>query len=403
MANIFFYFVLFVGFFLPTNSNMYMPLSGALLKVNEFAFLLLPILNRFCKSKAPRFTINRQLKRYILLYLFIVLLIEFFFKPFVFGQSLLDSLKGFRLGLPLYSSLIILYHGLRADIKKVWRILLWAIGFSVVISFLSIFIRLPIYYGMEGEDVLEFLSGRIMNSNSSFGIIGLYLLFKDKDKWYNRGKLVRYVSVLSVVALIVNFNRTYLALMVLEIVWLTYKTFSFKTLVKSVLYGSIFISSVILAYNKSPIIQNQVDKRILSIIQGSTSLQQSTIDNNRDQIYEGIQNKIKEGYWAIGLPYNEAIFYKKDKIFGGLRPMNITDTSPINIILRFGILTFIVISLIYLNMFKRTDSLLFKTTLFIYSLAALNLDALFRHNSVLFLIILYSITTLINEKSYTYR
>lgn len=371
---------------------MYIPLPGVLFKVNEFAFLLLPILNIFCSSKVPKYRVNRRLRKYILLYLFLVVLMEFFFKPLVFNQSFVDSFKGFRIGLPFYSSLILLYNGIRADIKKVWQIILYAIGCSVLLSVLSIFIRLPIYYGMEGEDVLEFLNGRIMNSNSSFGVVGLYLLFRDKDKWYNQGKLVKYVAIMSVIALIINFNRTYLALLVLETLWLLYKTFSIKIFKTSVLYGLLFVGGAIFAYNKSPLIQKQVDKRILSIVQGTATLEESTIENNRDKIYEGIQERIKEGYWVIGMPYNQPIFYKNDRVTGGVLGLRTTDISFINILLRYGIICLLLAVLIYREIYKVNNALLVKVILVIYALASLNLDALFIHNSVFFLFIIFLLT-----------
>jgi len=65
LFNYLFYVFLFVGFFLPTNSNFYIPLSGVLLKINELAFLLLPFINILCTSKSQvRFKVFR-LKRNI--------------------------------------------------------------------------------------------------------------------------------------------------------------------------------------------------------------------------------------------------------------------------------------------------------------------------------------------------
>src|SRR5690606_28811875 len=154
---------------------------------------------------------------------------------------------------------------------------------------------------------LSFFQGRIINSNASFGVIGLYLLFADKNKWYNQGKLVKIVSILSIVALILTFNRTYLALIVLEFLYLAYKTFSAKTFYKILFYPLLLISIGYFFYTTFDVVQRQIDKRILSIVFQETTLAESTIENNRDQIYDGIEKRLKEGYWVIGLPYNVGI------------------------------------------------------------------------------------------------
>lgn len=385
LANFIFYILLFIGFFLPTNSNMYIPLPGVLLKVNELAFLLLPIVNLFCTSKNIRYKLDRKVFKYIILYLFIVFITEFLFKPIVFNQSFGDSFKAFRLGLPLYSSLLLLLFGIKADIRIVWKVLLYAIGCSVILSLLSLYISLPIYYNMEDEDILAVFQGRIMNSNAAFGIIGLYLLFTDKNKWYNRGKLVKYVSILSIIALLLAFNRTYLALLVLEFIYLSYKTFSLRTFYKILLYPLLFMGITFFAYNSFDAVQRQIDKRILSIVYSETTIAESTIEDNRDFIYEGIENRFKEGYWIIGLPYDVPIFEGYSARRGDYKASK-TDVSFVNIILRYGALPFVffIFLLLRLNKMKYVPFII----LLVYVLASLNLDALFNHNSIFFLIIL---------------
>lgn len=384
LANIVFYLLLFIGFFLPTNTNMYIPLSGILLKVNELAFLLLPLVNLFCTSNYKRFKIGKKLSNPILLYLVLVLITEFVFKPLFLGQSFGGSFKTFRIGLPLFSSLFLLYSGIRANVKIVWKVLLVAVGISVLLSILSIFINLPIYYEMEGENVLAMFKGRVINSNASFGVIGLYLLFKDKDQWYNQGRLVKIVSVLSVIALIISFNRTYLALLVLEFLYLALKTFSRRTFTKALLYPIIFFGIAFYSYNNFDIVQRQIDKRILSIVFQETSLAESTINDNRDQIYEGIERRIDEGYWVIGLPYNSEIF-KMYKLAGGEYRARKTDISIVNILLRYGFLPLLFfLGLLYRIQKKKYVPFII---LAIYVLASLNTDALFGQNSILFLIL----------------
>lgn len=398
LANFIFYILLFVGFFLPTNSNMYIPLPGVLLKVNELAFLLLPIVNIFCTSRSNKVKLDRKLLRYIILYLLVVLITEFVFKPIAFNQSLEDSFKAFRIGIPFFSSMILLYQGINANIKIVWNVLLYSIGVSIVLSILSMYINLPIYYNMDDEDILKLTMGRIMNSNAPFGIIGLYFLFQDKDKWYNRGRLVKIVYILSVIALVLTFNRTYLALLVLEFLYLARKILSFKSFFKILLYPMLIFLVTFFVYQNNETIQKQIDNRILSIIFQENSLKESTIDGNRDMIYDGVLQKIDEGYWVLGLPYDEPIYINTSIYLKYSVPMSITDTSVANVLLRYGLVALILFCLIYnyiYRIFIKHANL--KIILIAYFLASLNLDSLFRHNSVFFIIILIFLMTSIKK------
>jgi hypothetical protein len=384
LANFIFYLLLFIGFFLPTNSNMYIPLPGILLKVNELSFLLLPIVNLFCNSNEERSEIENKVFKYAILYLVFVVITEFLFKPFVYYQSISASFKAFRLGIPLYSSLLLLSFGVKANIRTVWQVLLIAVGISVLLSVLSIFVNLPIYYNLDEEDVLSLFHGRIINANASFGIVGIYLLLADDNKWYNQGKLVKYVSILSIIGLVLTFNRTYLAIIVLEFIYLAFKTFSLKSFYKIILYPFLVFGLIFSSYNSFDNIKYQIDKRILSIVYDKTDLVESTIDNNRDAIYEGVQQRLEEGYWFIGLPYSTPILkhYIQRK---EARSLTKTDISFVNILLRFGFIPLIFFLGFLLNVYKH--KYVPGIILFCYVLASLNIDALFNQNSVFFLII----------------
>ena len=221
LFNRIFYIILFIGFFLPTNSNFYLPLPGVLLSINHFAFLLLPIINLFCYSQNNTIVKNPRLKRNIVLLILVIVFTEVVVKNLMYGQSFGGAFKTIRIGLPLFSSLILIVQGIRADIRIVWKTLLVAISASVIISVLSLVIDLPIYHGLEsGADVLKETSGRLGNSNQHFGLIGMYLLIQDTNNWYSRGKLVKITAILSVFALILSFNRTLLALLFLETIYL---------------------------------------------------------------------------------------------------------------------------------------------------------------------------------------
>src|SRR5690606_14189874 len=167
----------------PTNSSYYLPLPGILLGINELAFLLLPIVNVFCFSKNRSIFHDRNLKVYVFWFLSVVIFTEFVVKYFAFGQSFSDAFKTIRVGLPLISSLVILSTGIKADVRLVWKTMLITIGLSIIISLVSLVIPLPIYHNLEeGTDALTMNMGRIANANASFGVVGLYLLFRDKGK-----------------------------------------------------------------------------------------------------------------------------------------------------------------------------------------------------------------------------
>lgn len=392
-ANLIFYILLFVGFFLPTNSEMYIPLPGVLLKFSELAFITLPIVNLLCSSAYEKVVLDKRLYNIILSYLLFVFFIEFSIKPIFYDQPIADSFRSFRLGLPLYSSLIILLMGIKADIKIVWKVLLYTIGTSIILSVLSIFISLPIYYNIGNENILELFNGRVINSNASFGIIGLYLLFSDKDKWYNQGYLVKAVSLLSVLSLIITFNRTYLALLLMGFVIITIKNFSIKNIYKIVLYPTLLFIVLFFVYNNFNTVKNQIDKRILSLVFKEEVFIKSTISSSRNNIYDGVSNRMRQDYWIIGLPYDVEIFSQYMPVQGEYHATK-TDISFVNILLRYGIVS-LIIFLCFLYRLQRTTKFPL-IILLSYILASLNTDSLFNQNSILFLI-LFSIIYMSKE------
>lgn len=400
--NYLFYIILFLGFVLPTNGSYFLPFPGILLSLNEIAFLLLPVVNIFCFSKNRNVVKNIQIRELILAFLFVILFTEVVVKYVAFNQSLGNAFKSIRIAFPLLSSLVLVYFGIRADITKVWNVLLIAVGCSVVISLLSLVINLPIYYNQEeGVDVLTRARGRIGNSNASFGVIGLYLLFKDHGKWYNNSKLVKYVSVLSVVALILSFNRTYLVILTLEFLILAFTTFSKRTLRMTFFIPLLFLCIGFTAYTASDAIKAQVDRRILSIIFQETTVVESTVEGNRDIIYDGVMDRIEEGYWVVGLPYTVGIFSYTNFLLGDVEAAK-TDVSFVNVLLRFGCVPFFLFCAILKCLVKRLRFQVLVVSL--YVLASLNIDSLVNHNSIFFLVVfglVYNYTS--NAKSPYYN
>lgn len=391
--NYIFYTVLFVGFFLPTNSSFFISFPGVQLEMRELAFLLMPLINIFCSSENQIRINDAKLKKLILLFILLVAFTELLLKMLAFDQSFADAFKSFRIAIPLLSSLVILYCGVRADSKLVWRVLLLAIGCSVVISFISLFYELPIYNVNEGTDAAIMSQGRLGNANSSFGIVALYLSFKDKDKWFNKGRLVKSVNLLSLMALILSFNRTYLALLFLAFIYISFATFSGRNAFKILFIPITAIGVFIAAYNTSPVIQMQVDQRIFSILLGQTTLKQSTIDDNRDIIYTGILDKVERGYWIIGLPYHIPIFLAPS--YNNQRSetkMSVTDTSFANILLRYGFMPLLLLALIFKRLYYLDAAGFYKFAFVAFLIASFNIDSLVRHNTVFFLMLILLIS-----------
>ena len=395
LFNRLFYFILFIGFFLPTNSEYYVPLPGVQLSINELAFVLLPIINLFCYSQNNVKINNTRLKRNIILLLIVVVFTEVVVKNLVYGQSFGDDFKTIRIGLPLFSSLILIAQGIRADIKIVWKTLLVAISASVIISVLSLVIDLPIYQDLErGADILKENSGRLGNSNWLFGLIGMYLLIQDNNNWYSRGKLVKIAAILSIFSIILSFGRTLLALLFLETIYLLRVKFNLKKFLKITSYGILVLLILFGAYLNNQSIRNQVDRRIFSILKGEESIAQNTIDDNREVIYTAIQDKLASGYWVSGLPYKTPIFTWAPRwSFEDERHMTATDTSFITILLRYGCIPLLLILIILRQLYTHSNNLFFKTILIIFLIASLNLDTLLIGNSILFLVLIFLITT----------
>ena len=281
LFNRIFYITLFLGFFLPTNSNFFLPLPGVLLSINHFAFIVLPVINLFCYSENMVKVNNTRLKINIVLLILVIVFTEVVVKNLMYGQSFGEAFKAIRIGIPLFSSLILIVQGVRADIRIAWKTLLVAISASVIISLVSLVVNLPIYQNLDsGADLLQELNGRLGNSNFHFGLIGMYLLIQDNDNWYSRGKLVKITAILSVFGLILGFNRTFLALLFLETIYLLWNKFNLKKIRKISFYSILVLLIFFGAYFNNDTMRRQMDRRFFSILEGKESIAKETIEDN---------------------------------------------------------------------------------------------------------------------------
>jgi hypothetical protein len=390
--NYLFLITLFLGFFLPNNSSYNIDIGGFDLQIRELGFFLLPFFN-YLSINQNKYTLNnKKLKIYIYILLIIITLTEFF-KMLYYGYSLYGFVSSISFGLPLFSSLILVFQQVRTNLKLVWQTLLFALSVSFLFSITSIFINLPIYQNLEGENYLEVVRGRIINSNASFGIIGLFLLLSSNKEWYNKELIVKITSLLSIIGLLLTFNRTYLLLAIFAVLFLIFKRTGKRVFIKVIF--TIFVLSLVFnfAYKNFDVVKSQIDRRIISIINRETTIYESAFDNNRNYIINATINKIKDGYWAFGLPHDAIIvnYWHRNTT------ARLTDTSIINILLRYGIIPLFLVIITFYQMLKINKDKNFYFLFFIFLIASINVDSIMRHNSILFLIIFFHITLLDNK------
>jgi len=400
LANILFYFTLFIGLVLPSNSNFYFSFFGISIALNELSFLLLPVINLFCRSSKGITIKNFKVKRNIIFLLLFVLFIEVILKNLIFNQSVSESFKAIRIGIPFFSSLVLIVQGIRANIHIVWKTILYAVLCSVILSLVVLVVPLPIYQNVGiGDNILIKNYGRILNSNAAFGLIGLYLLVSKDRSWYNKGRLVKIASVLSVIGLVLTFNRTYLAILILELFYFTRKDFTIKKIVRISFLTSILGVFVMIIYFNNEVVKRSVDKRITSVLVGEKTLQASTIDNNREIIYNGVAKQIYLGHYWIGMPIKDPIFiWPKKWSTDEDKEIRVTDTSFITFLLRYGIISLFISIVILTQLFKVSHNVFYRSIFIFYLIASLNIDSLVRQNSVFFLIIVFIISTLKKQK-----
>ncbi|MDH0659105.1 hypothetical protein [Empedobacter sp. GD03865] len=381
--NYLFYTLFFIGFCLPTNSNFYIPLPGVLLKFNELALVLLPIVNEFCTSKYSFKIRNKNLRLKCILLIITIFISELIFKKIVFNQNIGDSIKSIRLGLSMITTIYFIFRGINVDVKKLFNVFIWTMLTSYFLTFISMFVSLPIYYNLDStEDSISGFGGRIINSNFTFGLIGLYLIFNKKGSWFNSSKIHRITYILSVLIMILSFNRTLLAASSLMLLIILYKQFNIKSIL-TILFCVISLISVIsYLYNSNDSIKRQLDKRIINVVFENKSLSEEVIENNRDQIYEGIILKITEGNWMIGMDFKDSIFsiYNNNNL---LYLAKKTDISFINVLLRYGFVPLLLYGSIIITIFKK--NYFYRLVLIFYIICSLNIDLLMNQNSIFFI------------------
>ncbi|WP_426790104.1 hypothetical protein [Sphingobacterium sp. WOUb80] len=391
--NYLFYLLIFVGFFLPTNNTFYIPLPGVLLKFNELALLGLPVVNELCKSKYSFRLRSKKLRLLSLSLLMLILFNELVLKSIVYSQSISDGVKSLRYALPLLVSLFLLFRGINTNIKQLYYVFIITILTSYLLSLISLVYPLPIYYNLDNsEDVLSAFSGRLINGNASFGLIGVYLLLKKCNSFFYDKKIYKAVYILSIIILVMTFNRTFLAAIFVEVIILTFKSFNVKKAISAIFVGVVGIIVAFLLYNSNETIRKQIDRRILPILTQEQSISENAVQDSRQVIYDGVFRRLSESYWIAGLDFKTKIF--EIQRIDGIYEASKTDISFINILLRFGIVPLI----LYLILLKRLYKLklFFPLVLVVIMLTSLNIDLLMNQNTIFFIVLYVSFINLNN-------
>ncbi|WP_291118100.1 hypothetical protein [Empedobacter sp. UBA7248] len=373
-----FCFILFLSLVLPNNDYFLIKSIGITLKSCLFLFLI--VLNLLGnKQEINPFYLDKK----IIIFFLLIFFGEIIMKPIIYNETINNGFKSFYLGIPLLLSLSILFFGLRIDIKKVWNTLLFTIVISILLSVILYFYNIPFLNQLDsGREFI--LSGRIHNANVSFGLIAFFLLLKYKNNWFAKKK---FYLIIIIASLLLAFNRTFLGLILLLLLYLIYEGYkdgNVKMLFRVLLITILFWFIIYFVYISDESFSNQINSRILYLFDTSIKSNDRLFENNRDVIYEGILSRIDEGYWLIGLPFTKPIFI--NFLNEGAK---YTDTSLINILLRFGFFPMIILILIFIKMYKKSKTVLFKLIFITFLLASFNIDTLYRHNSIFFLTILF--------------
>jgi hypothetical protein len=377
--------VVMAGLVLPTNSDFYLPLGHIFLKPAELMYLVLPIINALRPRTQPLQSENiRTIQLLAVVSLGMIFFTEFVLKSIVFGQSIADGMRSIQIGLPLLSSMVLVSQGARNGNALIWKAMVVAVGLSAVISVSSMFVDIPIYsFDQTEKSILEVTDGRLVNSNSSFGLIALFAIAQLKNGELPRFRGAYIYFLMSIIALFLTFSRTYIALVPLSIM-LVYgkKLFRVRELAKATILLMILATITVSLYRSNERIQAQINQRFLESV---STIVTGSIEGTRDVIWSGALNRIKEGYWVLGLPFQKEIFTHNDTYRGPGGKFPQTDTSVINLLLRYGIVSTIAV-IAFLLMLSRDSGRIIRLLLLIFTLASINIDSLVSHNAIFFLV-----------------
>lgn len=390
--------LLFLVFVLPIWDIATFKVGSIITNMREVCLVFLPVVYFFYPRRKDSLSIETK---YWVVTFFVIIAATAIIKKVLYGLAPFDAVKNFRVTLPVLSGLLIVLQGRKIDPRFCIKTILVAIVISYLLTPLMVAIGVqPSTFMVGGRELqVEYLrNGRFANKNFEFSLLGIALLFyvpqvQTFQDWFKR--LIMAASILSILMLILSFNRTMMAAGALLGLVLLLNNLRPKTL------GYIALTTIVAGsiagyfYMTRPRIQRQVDQRILIVFQQEGGLAQSVYYGNRDRLYDTFLDKL-DHYWVLGLPGGVSLINNENTNSAK------SDISLYNIWIRHGLVALIafiiVLALIYADQKQKLEWLpdgslshqVAKAVIItfpLYVLVSFNIDALVAHNAILFILL----------------
>lgn len=402
MAKVLFYVLIFVLFVVPDKHFLSFNLFGlGHFNVFQFVALLLPGTLLFI---SPKYRPSKSLffaGIFFLVYLIFISLI----KDIIYNGSLTGLFLELRLSLVFICAVLVLMLGDRVNRKLFFNLVLMSVFISYLLSLVGFIFEIPLQsYSVRYEEgaFYTFTNGRLINGNKDLSVLGVYFLFRGSSLRSVLSKRIYYflitLAVLSISIAVLNFDRTLLALLILEVALLTvfseFKKLGINLFRLAVLL-LIFAFLMSLAYNGNEAVRIQVDRRILSVFftdDVGVGLSNSVWEDNRDFMFTGAIYTFLE-FPVFGSHFGTPLFTFPD----GTEAFQ-TDVTFLNILARFGLIGFFLAGWFFFKWIIALKSSLYSTDLInrflrdmlimcipLFLLYSLNHDAIYRGSVVILL------------------
>lgn len=389
-------FLLFAAFCLPDANLMLFSVGGIFITLKEVVLILFILFYWLLPLHCH--VVDFRTRNLIRLFLFCIVFNELL-KVLVYDQSLFNAIKSLRTGLPLISAMVILLAGVRLPPLMAVKVLCWSLMTSFLLTGVFYILRLEFQYvtasGVETFSSLQ-QSGRFFNQNFEFSILGLtFLLFewpKLKKPEKSVYRFLASTSILALIAAALAFNRTvYIGILIIVAVSL-FKRNSASALIRATAICVSLLSILYYLYHTNPAISRQIDKRIVSVIEGGQQhLAANVLENNRDVLYEQYLENVKV-FWALGIPMEKPLSITFDRKTLERRALGTSDIGLLNIWMRYGLLSLIFFIMIFYYSFVTHKTLIIgsgwnviKYSAIVFFILSFNIDTLVKHNAIILL------------------
>lgn len=375
------YIITFIVFTVPNNSSFLIDVGFGKFPLNHIFFMILPFVNKLCTKTNMHLRVDAITKNLILLLFFAVLVNEFVLKMIVYDVTIYESTKSIQVAIPFFSVMILIYQGLNVNAVNLLKVVLTASFISSALSAISIYANIGFY---DNDAMISAGEFRFANSNSSLGVVAIFLLVTDKfavmtSKW-------KYISLISIVTLVLGFNRIYIVTLIPILGIYIYISGNKRIASMTAVFLVLICIMLTFLYKSSDAVSYQIDNRFFDFIDGESSITDPGSIGGRSFIYSQIAERFDEGHWIMGLPYSKPIFIMND-VYGDEYRASSTDMSIVNILLRYGTFSLMIIAIIFYRLFFEKQSGFLRCVAITYLLASLNSDTLLQQNSIFFLIV----------------